>query len=319
MRETEVYRNMTEVTLRDARSGAEARIAVSRGMNCYSWTVPGGEGNGEVLWAEDQFASGAGRPSGSGIPILFPFAGRIAGAEFTWKDRTYSLPPADGMGNALHGFVMDRPWRIESSDDTSVTGLFRASVDLPGWQSLWPSDFELKCRYELDADGLRLMVTVTNPTLDVLPCGLGLHPYFRVDAEHPQSRLELPVEREYELEGLMPTGNQQSLAESSEQGVCWSLAGRSWDNVYGNRAGEDGVVSAAVVDGGSGRRISIEWESAVFPFTVIYTPPHREAVCVEPYSALPNPFELEEREIENAWWKLAEGESLTASVRMTVR
>ncbi|MEZ6109737.1 MAG: hypothetical protein R3C99_01600 [Pirellulaceae bacterium] len=33
------------------------------------------------------------RPSGSGIPLLFPFPGRWPGTSFTWQDKTYPLKP----------------------------------------------------------------------------------------------------------------------------------------------------------------------------------------------------------------------------------
>ena len=36
-------------------------------------------------------ATSAGKPSASGIPLLFPFAGRIRGASFRFADKQYAL------------------------------------------------------------------------------------------------------------------------------------------------------------------------------------------------------------------------------------
>ena len=306
------------IVIRDEATGGRASIAVARGMNCYSW-LPRGEGESdEVLWAEPGFAGGAGRPSGSGIPILFPFPGRIGGGRFTWQGRTFELPEGDGRGNALHGFVLDRPWRVSSREEACVTSTFRASRDLEGWDSLWPADFELTCRYEIGPNTLSCTITVANPSSSVLPCGLGLHPYFRLEADHPDARLELPVTKEYELEGLIPTGVQRRLSDASDRGVQWPLAARSWDNVYGNLGGADDRNSAVAVDGARGRRVTISWDRRCFPYTVVYTPGHRKAVCIEPYSTLPDAFALEAKGIPSGRWSIEPGASIEATVTLSV-
>ena len=35
-----------------------------------------------------------------------------------------------------------------------------------------------------------------------------------------------------------------------------------------------------------------------FPYCVVFNPPHREAICIEPYTTLPNPFELEQSGVD---------------------
>ncbi|MED5449286.1 MAG: aldose 1-epimerase, partial [Planctomycetota bacterium] len=61
------------VEIADPDCGATAQISVDRGFNCFSYQVDGHE----LLDAETGFDAGAGRPSGHGIPILFPFPNRI--------------------------------------------------------------------------------------------------------------------------------------------------------------------------------------------------------------------------------------------------
>ena len=67
------------VEIVDALSGASARILVSLGFNCFSWRPVLADGPREMLWADVGFDAGDKRPSGSGIPLLFPFPGRIGG------------------------------------------------------------------------------------------------------------------------------------------------------------------------------------------------------------------------------------------------
>ncbi len=119
------------VTLHDAQSAATAQILVSQGFNCFAFQVPDPSGPLDVIWSEPGFAAGDRRPSGSGIPLLFPFPGRIAGTTFHWQGQSYELTAGDGRGNAIHGFVHERPWRIVQQQEARVVGQFQASVDDP--------------------------------------------------------------------------------------------------------------------------------------------------------------------------------------------
>ena len=89
---------MPPILLHHAPSGASAQIAVERGFNCFRWQAICGGRPVEMLWSAPNFAAGEGRPSGSGIPLLFPFPGRIGLARFTWENREYQLEPNDGQG-----------------------------------------------------------------------------------------------------------------------------------------------------------------------------------------------------------------------------
>jgi aldose 1-epimerase len=123
------------VEIADSATGARARVLVSLGFNCFSWRPVLEEGPREMLWAHPEFTEGNQRPSGSGVPLLFPFPGRISGAKFTFGGREYSLEPGDAFGNAIHGFVHKRPWRVVEQAADLVVGEFQASVDdaeIPG-------------------------------------------------------------------------------------------------------------------------------------------------------------------------------------------
>ena len=76
------------VTISDAATGARAKILPGRGFNCFSFLAPTKATPLEVLWSVADFAEGGGRPSGSGIPLMFPFAGRI---RFQGPDSRHSI------------------------------------------------------------------------------------------------------------------------------------------------------------------------------------------------------------------------------------
>ena len=50
---------------------------------------------------------------------------------------------------------------------------------------------------------------------------------------------------------------------------------------------------------------------------VVYTPPHRQAICIEPYTGLPNPFEAHAHGWEPALQVLAPGG--TAELQLEIR
>src|SRR5438874_9556937 len=151
---------MTPQTLpiRDPATGSSAEILVSQGFNCFRFTaMPGGTGVSpvssgkplEVLYAPADFATGQSRPSRGGIPLMFPFPGRIPGTKLTWRRKKYTLEAGDALGNAIHGFVMSRPWRIIDQADNQLSGEFHAWRDDPSLKERWPADFKLTAVYTI--------------------------------------------------------------------------------------------------------------------------------------------------------------------------
>lgn len=280
---------MTRVVQLTSPGGARARIQTELGFNLFDWE----SGGRERLWAHEDFAGGNERPSGSGIPILFPFPGRIAGGRYDWDGQEYTIESDDGRGNAIHGFVYNRPWQVEQLGADAVIGRFRASeVDAAILQQ-WPADFELQVQYHLEDSALRS--TFTARAIDrPLPAGLGLHPYFRVpmDADHDVT-LQAPFVERWPLENMNPTGAREAVVQPFEAGVA--VAKQSFDDVFSvantgtswHEATVRWEAAGKPLGAASNPSIQIRW-SGDFPHCVVYTPPHREAICIEPYSCIPN-------------------------------
>lgn len=278
---------MSVVRLFDSASGAKACVAVNEGFNLYHFEVPFQHGTHSVLWAADGFELGQQRPSGSGIPILFPFPGRIAQGRFNWNGRTWELPLSDGRGNAIHGYVLNRPWRLVAQSESSVTGEFQASRDLPDWNSLWPSDYRITATYRLHLHQLHCEYLLENPGDSPLPYGFGAHPYFRVPMGGPSADdcvVTLPVAREWMLDNLIATGEVRAVTQPFENGVCFGQL--HLDNVFGGLTYRKGRCTCSVNDPASGLQLELEFGPA-FRELVVYNPPHRQAICIEPYTCVP--------------------------------
>lgn len=291
------------VRLTAADSGATAEVAVGLGFNCYSWKTPFAgdpvdKSPRELLWAEPDFDDGEHRPSRSGIPLLAPFPGRIANAVFEWDGKRYEMEDTSGAGHAIHGFAPRNPWRITEQTPESVTAEFRPTLDAPSAVDQWPGDYVMTATYSVVGSRLTFDLRVTNPGDKPLPFGFGTHAYFRLplaESADPEATIvRASVDGLWESENMIPTGEVTPV--TSDDPLCFGapLGGREFDTPY---RFAPGATTTELVDPASGRRVRQTFDDSM-KCCVIYTPGHREAICLEPYTNVPNPFNLEAEGVE---------------------
>lgn len=305
------------VTLRDASTGSQARILASYGFNCFEFRVNCDGQDLDLLWSEEGFEDGDKRPSGSGIPLLFPYPGRLRGKTLSWEGRSYELE-GDNRGNAIHGYLLTRPWRITECSEQRVVAQFQASVDDPILLDRWPADFRVTGIYQLTGNSLTSEFTIENPGETPLPFGFGTHPYFRVPlggGDANLCRVELPVSTHWESAEMLPTGKKTELANASEYLAGLDFGEMSFDDVFAGLKFEDGFCTARILDTANNRSLTLRFDDG-FRECVVYNPPHREAVCIEPYTCVPNAPELTLQGVDAGLRILAPGESLQTRVEM---
>lgn len=310
------------VEIKDQASGASARVLASLGFNCFSWMPVLAEGPREMLWAAADFACGSGRPSASGIPLLFPFGGRIGGAKYTFEGREYQLEPGDGLGNAIHGFVINRPWRVIEQQPARLVGEFHASVDDPSILERWPADFRIRVSYEVKGAKLISDIRYDNPGSGALPCGFATHTYFRLplsDGSNVSDTIvTVPAEAYWELENMIPTG--RILPAPSHQHLLRGqpLKDNQFDTVFTKLLpSADGAIHTRLLDPATGRTFTQVFDSA-FTQCVVYTPGHREAICMEPYTCVPDAIRLAAEGHETGLQLLQPGETFETTIRLEV-
>jgi aldose 1-epimerase len=302
---------------RDNGQGLDGRVAVlddgqdsrleiwpALGFNAYRWQVQGSE----LLYADPQlFANG--RPTRSGIPVLFPFPNRIRGGEFTWEGQAYQLPPNDPAGkNAIHGFACRSPWRVidegTNADCAWLTGEFHLSRDAPAALPLWPADARLRLTYRLQPNRVRIEAAV-DAFGDSLPFGLGFHPYFATAALGGEEAVVLvPAQRFWVLEENLPTGVRRAVEGTRDLRPGRPLAGLTLDDVLTDLPAPPAKAASGVgllgvvrhLPSGPGLHV---YGSADFREMVVFTPPHRQAVCLEPYTCTTDAIHL-----PDAGWKV---------------
>jgi aldose 1-epimerase len=291
---------------------------VGFGFNCFQFTAVKDGRPVELLWAEPGFESGTKRASGSGIPIMFPFAGRIPGTIFRWENREYQLAEGDGIGNAIHGFVMTRPWRVAAQTEDSVTGQFQASVDDPSLLECWPADFRITCTYRIEGTTLDTHVLLENPDQRPLPYGFGTHPYFRLSLGGASSEdciVRLPVSHQWELVDMLPTGVRPAVANAGDLQRGLPFREMTYDNIFTGLQFDGDCCAATIHDPLAGKTLFVEF-NRIFRELVVYTPPHREAICIEPETCVPNAFDLSRRGLDAGPTQMPPGGRVEGRIRM---
>jgi aldose 1-epimerase len=194
-----------------------------------------------------------------------------------------------------------------------VTGEFHASVDDPAILKSWPADFRIRARYELKGNRLLCELTYENTGDGPLPYGIGAHAYFRLPlaANSPvgETVLQAPVAEQWELVNMRPTGKRVPLGELAQLRTGLALGDRQFDSVFACEPGDSHTVrTTRVTDPRSHRSVSQSFTGDC-ACIVIYTPGHREAICMEPYSCVPDPFRLEAEGHDVGLQHLKPGES----------
>jgi aldose 1-epimerase len=308
--------------------GAGGRVEVwpALGFNCYRWLVRRGGQSLELLYQDpDLFHNG--RPTRSGIPVLFPFPNRIRDGRFNWDGKEYQLPLNDpAKKNAIHGFACRNPWRVAASGADAngawITGVFHCTQDAPDSRPLWPADHEIRLTYRLGSGSLRLEAEVYNPDRLPLPFGLGYHPYFRIPftaaGAADDCLLTAPARSVWKLEESLPTGERLPVDASCDLNRPRRFGDLHLDTVLTDLPTATGVLpERAAVRGTPDTALRLHWGEE-FREMVLFTPPHRQAFCIEPYTCTTDAINLQARGIDAGWRVLPPGGRWQAVVELRI-
>lgn len=306
---------MEIIRITDEASGSSAQIAAHLGFNCFDFRAVVEGRAVEVIDAHPGFSQGGEKPSWNGIPLLFPFPNRIRGGRFTWSGKEYHLPEGsvayDAAGNAIHGFCLDRPWRVTESTASSVTGAFQLSVDAPDRRDFWPEDFLIEVKYTVQGATLRSDIRIVNPGDSPLPWGFGTHSYFRLplsaDSSPGRCLVQAPASQQWELEDCLPTGVRSPVTESQDlrEGEYYDVL--KLDDVLTGLPEGDAPIDCQILDEQAGLQVTQRFPS-LFRELVAFTPPWTKAVCLEPYTCVTDAINLQQQGLDAGWKILDPGQ-----------
>jgi galactose mutarotase-like enzyme len=276
---------LERVSLRDEESGLEAELVPGAGMLCCSLRH-----RGEELLAQNAgVAAYAQQGKTMAIPLLYPWANRLAGFDYSAAGRTVRIPhdPSrvrlDGNGLPIHGVVGGRQvWELTDVPDgegRALAARLRWSEERPELFELFPFRHELHYRARLCDGHLEIEVTVDACGGDAVPISFGFHPYLSPPGAAREGwQVELPAMRALALDPQqIPIGPAETLpAEGFE------LDARELDD------GFDAVAEPArfSVTGG-GRRIELTFLQG-YPCAQVFAPAGGQFICFEPMTAPAN-------------------------------
>jgi galactose mutarotase-like enzyme len=272
-------------TVRLSAGGLEASFAPRLGMAGVSLRHDGEE----LLDRRAGLCAYAARGEVMGIPLLHPWANRLAGFEYAVDGRAVRLPDGPPLvrceehGLPIHGLLNASPhWRVRSGAtdrDHARLSATHAFDEHPELLAAFPFAHTLELDAALDPDGLTIATTLT-ATGDVpVPVAFGFHPYLRLPGvDRSTWELGLPARRRLftDVRGI-PTGDHEEAPAARAR-----LGGHSFDD------GFDGIADGAGFSvAGGGRRLTVTLVTG-YPAAQIFSPRGAQFVCFEPMTAPTN-------------------------------
>ncbi|MGD9881251.1 MAG: aldose 1-epimerase [Reyranella sp.] len=263
------------MTLLSLRAGwLEVDLAPQAGGSIARFSV---DGRHDVLRATPADvlanATAANRGNDTACYPLLPFSNRIAGGRLSVDGREIVLRRNwPGVNHPMHGDGWARAWKVERHDQRSAEIAYDHAAASDGG---WPFAYRARQSYRLDEDRLTVRISLENREAQVVPAGIGLHPFFVRDA----------------ATDLQCRTKSVWLADAEVLPTERVTVPAAWDFSAGRRIGE--VALDNCFEGWDGqariawpnRGLALEMmASEQLRTLVIFTPPQRPFFCVEPVS-----------------------------------
>jgi galactose mutarotase-like enzyme len=267
--------------------GVQAAFVPLAGMAGVSLTLDGTE----LLARRGGLAAYTGEGSTFGIPLLAPWANRLAHESQSVAGVSWDVPASaahvhhDDWGQPIHGLVpASAGWSVVSADADAGRAELRARWTFdPSLDrfALFPFEHVLDVVVSLSGTTLRVVTTLTATGERSVPVAFGWHPWFEFpDVARAEWELSAPFTRRAVLsETKIPTG--EVVIDPVPPGRLGAL---ELDDVYVGVA--DGTV--ATVRAGS-RGVAVRYVSG-YDVGVVFAPGAHDLVCLEPMTAPTDPF-----------------------------
>ena len=270
------------------------KVCVGNGNNLFSYTINGTE----IMFYDKSLPLTS---FAVGNPILFPFPNRIEDAMWTWNGQT-RLQKKDGIPIQLHSLIYDETsfeyYKPQVTDDFVILKTNLTVDESHPIYKGYPFCFSLNINFILSCDGLKIEYELENKGDEVMPYGMGFHPYFNKLSGENNTKILIPCDYHYELrddvdfeffnkvpDGLgmtgnvLPTGNLLKTKDTEFDILTpKSIGDLDLDTVYTN-LDKNPVAEIDYMDNGFKILISCSDE---FKHYVVYTPKGKPFFCIEP-------------------------------------
>jgi aldose 1-epimerase len=235
----------------------------------------------EILRRVQDLKAAAAKGSTAGIPLLHPWANRLAEPRYSAGGRDVELDPSSSLlhfdehGLPIHGVPWAHlAWEVTEARPDSLTA--RLDWTRSELLAVFPYRHRMELAATLCPDSLTLETTLVASLDGPVPVSFGFHPYLGLPGlPRAQWWLALPPMRKLVLDRHgIPTGEEEPFA--------------GFDACLGERDLDDGF--ALLEEGtsfsvaGAGRRISVEL-LAGYRYAQIFAPKDQGYIALEPMTA----------------------------------
>ena len=235
----------------------------------------------EMLRRVDDLGVAAKKGSTAGIPLLHPWANRLASPRYRIAGREVELDPKspllhlDENGLPIHGVPWPSlAWEVsEATRDRLAAHLEWTRNDL---LAVFPFRHRIEITASLRPDSLTLETALIAGKDDAVPVSFGFHPYFGLpQIPRAEWRLELPAMRRLVLDRRgIPTGVEEPFARLDA-----ALGDRDFDDGF-VLDGEDATFSIA----GGGWKVAVELLRG-YRYAQVFAPRDKDLIALEPMTA----------------------------------
>jgi aldose 1-epimerase len=294
-----------------AAGGIEATFVPSAGMVGCSLRHRGEELLGQRRGLRAYVADRA----TMGIPLLYPWANRVARLRFPVAGREVAIDPQatpvrrDADGLAMHGLLTGAAgWHVERHEALADGAALAARFDFAAHEALmaaYPFAHQLRFEATLTGPTLTIATTVQATSDGPVPIAFGYHPYLRLPGlAREEWHVEVPVREQLRLDAqMLPTGER-----FNAEVYAGRLGARTFDDAF-----VAPPVGAPFVLSGGGRRIEVAFLGG-YPYAQVFAPDDDDVIAFEPMTAPTNALVDGGAELA----LLAPGESYEASFSITL-
>lgn len=212
--------------------------------------------------------------------VLFPFPNRLRDGRYTYKGQTYQfdINNADTQ-NAIHGFGKDAPMTVKAAKVSNNEAMIHCTWSHDGSHPAYPFRFTFDIKMILRGGEFDVEMTFSNDDTELIPVGLGWHPYFVMSENVADTSLKMPKSELILIDNrMLPTGEKQAYSAFD---TLTKIGETSLDNGFFITA-QDERASVVLQSERGQLHYWQEIGAGKWNFLQVFTPPHRQSIAIEP-------------------------------------
>lgn len=224
---------------------------------------------------------------------LFPFANRLENGTYFFEGQEYNIDINYAEEkNACHGFVFNENFHLIEQITNYEYAEAGFLYDYYGDKNGYPFTFKLYINYKLSREGnITCSTKAINTSKEKILFSDGWHPYFTLNDNINELVLELDAGSLIKCnESGIPTGEKEAIKCSPPE----SLRGKTFDTLF--KLNDKEKIITTLYNPAEEIKLTI-WQQAginKYGYLMVYTPPDRKSIAIEPMTSNINAFNNKE-------------------------